>query len=724
MRTIETNCLTGPVKKKKPNFYVLFATLLLMFFSGELLAQTISFPTSCTSKDLTLLKARLPAPATSRCECSCDRILVLGIHNGTSSTRTAFALWGTLIRRNASGVPIYANGDVIPTGQPIGVPIFACAGPISPSGDYFLNAGTLVINNVNILPGTSGYPTIHIDCGQSLDIVDMHLAWTVATPGATCTTLFNSPSTINPKCGTQDIIHVDIGVSGTATPHDASCSGNDGSIDITPSGGKPKYNIYLYRKLTSGAGDSTYIGRFLSVDSNSTKTFISLTVGYYTAKISDNAGGAPDTCFVNKFTQVINPVVVTAPVLSKVDNCDGTTSITAKDGSGSTISASELTWSNGATTNPISVTTTTAVTATRTIGVCTSPNSTAITPAPKTTPAAPVLSKVDNCDAPTSITAKDGSGSTISASELTWSNGATTNPISVTTTTAMTATRTVNGCTSASSTAITPAPRTTPVAPVLSKVDNCDGTTSITAKDGSGNIITASQLTWSNGATTNPISVSTTTSVTATRTVNLCTSGNSNTITPAPGTTPSKPIVSITEPSLCGSATATLTVTNPVVNATYTVTQSTGGFNPTPVKYASGTLSFTGLKAGFGFSIIATMDGSCPSGTTDCDHLSSVTERSIDAVPTVQNEAITVKAYPNPFNDRVKFVINSPAAGNGSLEVYNVMGQRVKTVYQGRINAGNQSYELVIPKKQQETLIYILRVDGKKVTGKLLQLNN
>jgi len=72
----------------------------------------------------------------------------------------------------------------------------------------------------------------------------------------------------------------------------------------------------------------------------------------------------------------------------------------------------------------------------------------------------------------------------------------------------------------------------------------------------------------------------------------------------------------------------------------------------------------------------------------------------------------------------MKFVINSPAAGNGSLEIYNVMGQKVKTVYQGRINAGNQSFELTIPKKQQQTLIYMLRVDGKKVTGKLLQLNN
>jgi hypothetical protein len=84
----------------------------------------------------------------------------------------------------------------------------------------------------------------------------------------------------------------------------------------------------------------------------------------------------------------------------------------------------------------------------------------------------------------------------------------------------------------------------------------------------------------------------------------------------------------------------------------------------------------------------------------------------------------TVKAYPNPFNDHVKFVINSPSAGNGSLDIYNVMGQKVKSVYQGRVLAGNNSFEVTIPKKDQQTLIYMFRVGDKKVTGKLLQLNN
>ena len=53
----------------------------------------------------------------------------------------------------------------------------------------------------------------------------------------------------------------------------------------------------------------------------------------------------------------------------------------------------------------------------------------------------------------------------------------------------------------------------TPAAPILSKVDNCNGTTTITAKDGSSNNISSSESVWSNGANGNPITVSTTTTV-------------------------------------------------------------------------------------------------------------------------------------------------------------------------------------------------------------------
>jgi hypothetical protein len=346
------------------------------------------------------------------------------------------------------------------------------------------------------------------------------------------------------------------------------------------------------------------------------------------------------------------------------------------------------------------------------------------------TPAAPVLSKVDNCNGTTTITAKDAGNNNISSSELTWSNGATGNPITVNTTTAVTATRTVSGCTSGNSNSITPAPKNTPSAPVLSKVDNCDGTTVITAKDAASNVISASELTWSNGATTNPITVTTTAPVTATRTVNGCTSGNSNSVTPAPGSAPDAPSVTYNPPA-CDQTTFSVTITGVVAGVTYTIKDKNGaniaGVSPGNSVTApnANNISFSNIPAGSGYQVTASV-GSCSSAASNCNTSAGITRKVVDNTNLVLAEGnqLLVKAYPNPFNDKVKFVVNSAQAGNGSLEIYNMLGQKIKTVYQGHINSGNQNFELTVPKKQQSTLIYILRVGDKQVNGKLLQLNN
>jgi hypothetical protein len=81
---------------------------------------------------------------------------------------------------------------------------------------------------------------------------------------------------------------------------------------------------------------------------------------------------------------------------------------------------------------------------------------------------------------------------------------------------------------------------------------------------------------------------------------------------------------------------------------------------------------------------------------------------------------LTVNAHPNPYTSRIKFVVSSPEVGNGSLELYNMLGQKVRTVYQGRINLGLQVYEVSIPLTQRMSLIYVMKLNGRQVTGKLL----
>jgi len=53
-----------------------------------------------------------------------------------------------------------------------------------------------------------------------------------------------------------------------------------------------------------------------------------------------------------------------------------------------------------------------------------------------------------------------------------------------------------------------------------------------------------------------------------------------------------------------------------------------------------------------------------------------------------------------------------------------MMGQKLKTVFQGFITAGKQNFTFSLPTQQRANLIYILRVGDKQVTGKLLQLKS
>ena len=82
-----------------------------------------------------------------------------------------------------------------------------------------------------------------------------------------------------------------------------------------------------------------------------------------------------------------------------------------------------------------------------------------------------------------------------------------------------------------------------------------------------------------------------------------------------------------------------------------------------------------------------------------------------------------VTPYPNPYTDQVRFVIESPISGKGTLEVYNLLGQKLQTVYQGYIFKGkNEVVQYNVPQLLRTHLVYILRVGKKEVTGKVLNI--
>jgi uncharacterized cupin superfamily protein len=210
-----------------------------------------------------------------------------------------------------------------------------------------------------------------------------------------------------------------------------------------------------------------------------------------------------------------------------------------------------------------------------------------------------------------------------------------------------------------------------------------------------------------------------------------CNNSSNGTVNTQPPT-PITPTVSVvSEPSFC-AATGAVTITNPV--------QQSFQYSKDGGNSWQNSNQFTAIQAGDGSvmsfmvrnqhgCISAAASVSCAGSTTPTTTQTG-TVASEQTAPKYLGSAelteasVTIKAIPNPFGSKVRFMINAPAAGNGVLEIFNMQGQKVKTVYQGFIPAGTNFFDLSMPANRRAELVYVLRIGSEKVSGKLLQMGN
>jgi len=83
---------------------------------------------------------------------------------------------------------------------------------------------------------------------------------------------------------------------------------------------------------------------------------------------------------------------------------------------------------------------------------------------------------------------------------------------------------------------------------------------------------------------------------------------------------------------------------------------------------------------------------------------------------------LKVTTFPNPYRDQVRFVVESPIAGQAILDVYNLAGQKVQTLFKGYLDANETRTFDYRPNVANGMLIYTLRVGNQQVTGKLVGL--
>jgi len=124
-----------------------------------------------------------------------------------------------------------------------------------------------------------------------------------------------------------------------------------------------------------------------------------------------------------------------------------------------------------------------------------------------------------------------------------------------------------------------------------------------------------------------------------------------------------------------------------------------------------------------GFDECKTFLGNCAPGVITVKPVPRVGDHEKAQAIENREETITVTPYPNPFSDYVRFSIKSQISGQGILEVYDLSGQKLQVVYSGYIYSGKpQVIEYRVPMLYRTNMLYVLRVGGKMLTGKLINI--
>ncbi|MBD3234047.1 MAG: T9SS type A sorting domain-containing protein [candidate division Zixibacteria bacterium] len=88
----------------------------------------------------------------------------------------------------------------------------------------------------------------------------------------------------------------------------------------------------------------------------------------------------------------------------------------------------------------------------------------------------------------------------------------------------------------------------------------------------------------------------------------------------------------------------------------------------------------------------------------------------------VPGEYALIGSFPNPFNATTTITYELPEAGNVALEVYNIMGQKVATLVDGNMDAGQHSVVWDASSQSSGIYFYKLTAGGKALTKRMTLL--
>jgi hypothetical protein len=82
---------------------------------------------------------------------------------------------------------------------------------------------------------------------------------------------------------------------------------------------------------------------------------------------------------------------------------------------------------------------------------------------------------------------------------------------------------------------------------------------------------------------------------------------------------------------------------------------------------------------------------------------------------------LKVKAYPNPFTDRIFINFTSPLAGKAVVQIFDMNGRRIAEINKGQVNANVENrVEYMVPNSARSAIIYKVTVGSYSITGRMI----
>jgi hypothetical protein len=85
-----------------------------------------------------------------------------------------------------------------------------------------------------------------------------------------------------------------------------------------------------------------------------------------------------------------------------------------------------------------------------------------------------------------------------------------------------------------------------------------------------------------------------------------------------------------------------------------------------------------------------------------------------------KTESVSVQVYPNPVKDIATLSVNLKQAGNLTIELTNLVGQKVMSVNKGNVTAGSQTFTVDASQLKAGVYFYTVKLNDQKTTGKIV----